>query len=84
MIDRDACAADNASRDAFASESAFMQRFDAYTSVYRCAVVQTRPVTPRPGAAIFGASSVAVADELLFGLTLTPESPRGTPPLVVD
>ncbi|MDQ2883105.1 MAG: GNAT family N-acetyltransferase [Actinomycetota bacterium] len=32
LIHRDAYAADNASRDAFASDSAFMQRFDAYTS----------------------------------------------------
>jgi GNAT superfamily N-acetyltransferase len=44
LIHRDAYAADNASRDAFAGESAFMQRFDAYTSrsefdlviAYRC------------------------------------------------
>jgi hypothetical protein len=42
-FDLDACAADNASRDAFASESAFMQRFDAYTSGYRCAVVRPGP-----------------------------------------
>jgi GNAT superfamily N-acetyltransferase len=32
LIHREAYAADNASKDAFASERAFMQRFDAYTS----------------------------------------------------
>jgi hypothetical protein len=32
LIHRDAYAADNASRDEFASESAFMRRFDVYTS----------------------------------------------------
>jgi GNAT superfamily N-acetyltransferase len=32
LIHRAAYSADNASRDAFASDSAFMQRFDAYTS----------------------------------------------------